>query len=786
MVESTPQINEPLRHGGTRTTDEGGLRAPPGLSGWRKWWWWFDFIVLVNLARFRFIGILALIGVIITQWDLLVSYYNKLTRPSVAVDSVSGDVEWFCPMHPSVVRDNSKDKCPICFMPLSKRKKGDGTVEPLPAGVVNRVQLSPYRVVLAGVETWTVSYVPLSKEITAVGYVEFNESGQRSISARFNGRVDKLFVSQTGRMVKEGDVLASIYSPELVVAMKSLLDAKKSGNNVLLTGTRTRLQLLGISDDQINEILTTGISNTHLEIRSPISGHVIRKYIREGQYIQEGMSLFDVADLNTVWIQAQIYEDDLLFLPAELAHSIDANVTETLPVTATTKAMPNEEFHGMLTFVYPHVDQQTRTVTVRFELDNPQHKLRPGSTASVTLSIPPERWALSAGLTETEGEPLERLKQGELLAVPQSAVIDTGSQQIVYREAEPSVFEGVLVKLGPKMVGPDGLPFFPVLDGLEPGSKVVTSGSFLVDAETRLNPAAGSIYFGGSGGTGGGKSGVTTVRPTTPDDPNAKLTSGLAKLPREDRQAVDTQRFCPVLTQNRLGSMGTPVKLTIGGESVFLCCAGCREKALADSHATLEKVSQLRSQRDSAASANVTPTESNNSKAEREIKDALAELTPTDQSLAESQRFCAVEVENRLGSMGTPLKLMIDGQAVFLCCEGCETRALANKAVTLQKAKQLRTPSPAVSSLKPAASAAEQKIAVSLAKLSLEDRLAAEGQHFCVVLEKRRLGSMGAPVKLTIEGQTVFVCCGSCRETALKNPQQTLTKAKSLAGGHRD
>src|SRR5262249_46357167 len=157
-------------------------------------WWWFDFIILVKLARLRFIAVLVAIGAVITQWDTLMAYYDKWTRPTDSLATVGGNVEWFCPMHPSVVRDNGKDKCPICFMPLSKRKKGDVHVEALPAGVVNRVQLSPYRVVLAGVQTWMVDYQPLSKTITAVGFVEFNERGQRKVSARTKGRIDQLFV----------------------------------------------------------------------------------------------------------------------------------------------------------------------------------------------------------------------------------------------------------------------------------------------------------------------------------------------------------------------------------------------------------------------------------------------------------------------------------------------------------------------------------------------------------------------------------------------------------------
>jgi hypothetical protein len=124
--------------------DEGGLRPPPGLSFWRRVWWWFDFLILVKIARLRFVAILLVIGVIITQWDLLVAYYQRWTRPVAGSTSVAegqGEFEWFCPMHPAIVRDNPKDKCPICFMPLSKRRKGTASeAEPLPPGVVRRGQ----------------------------------------------------------------------------------------------------------------------------------------------------------------------------------------------------------------------------------------------------------------------------------------------------------------------------------------------------------------------------------------------------------------------------------------------------------------------------------------------------------------------------------------------------------------------------------------------------------------------------------------------------------------------
>ncbi len=569
--------------------DEGGLRAPPHLKGWRKAWWWFDFIILVKLARLRFVAVLVAIGAGITQWDMLVAHYEKWTRPAGESAHVAGDVEWFCPMHPSVVRDNGKEKCPVCFMPLSKRKKGAATDAALPAGVVSRVQLSPYRIVLAGVQTWPVDFVPLTKRITAVGYVDFNERGFKNVSARVKGRIDSLIAAETGKLVKEGDELASIYSPELNVSVQTLLDASKRNNADMLKSSRNRLHLLGISDDQIDHLLKTGEANSHLRIRSPIAGHIVKKYVREGQYVEEGMPLYDVADLETVWIQAQVYEDDFRFLPAEQHGDVSS---ERLPVTAITRAFPDEPFHGFLSFIYPHVDQETRTVTVRFEIANPGHKLRPGTTAEVLIDVPPARVAtIARTVLKEDSDQAARLQRGEALAVPEGSVIDTGRQKIVYRQTSPDEFEGVLVQLGPRMLGPDGVTFYPVLSGLKTDERIVTSGSFLVDAETRLNPAAGSIYIGGSSG---GAIPNKSVRPSTPEDTDAKIDLALAKLGPEDRKLAESQRFCPVLSDSRLGSMGVPIKVLVNNQSVFVCCNGCSKAAAKNADATLKKVAELR------------------------------------------------------------------------------------------------------------------------------------------------------------------------------------------------
>lgn len=685
MGISKGQSDDPA--GVNQRDDEGGLRAPPGLTGWRKAWWWFDFIILVKLARLRFIAVLVAIGAVITQWDTLIAYYDKWTRPNTVSQSGGDGVEWFCPMHPTVVRDNSREKCPICFMPLSKRKKGDQSEVALPAGVVNRVQLSPYRVILGGIGTTRVDFEPLTKEITAVGFVEFNERGQRTVAARVKGRLDKLMVNETGRMVHEGDELAYVYSPDLNVTMQNLLDARRHNNREHELSALKRLELWGVGEEQAEEAThPNGKAAVHMKIRSPISGHVINKYVKEGQYIEEGMPLYDIVDLSNVWIQAQVYEEDMAFLPG-LKDAHEGKEIPPLPVTAVARAYPDEVFHGTLSFIYPHVDQATRTVTVRFEVENRDYLLKPGSTATVTLHIAPrDIAALARNAKEQDAE--QSLEEGKVLAVPESSVIDTGSQKIVYRETVPGTYEGVKVALAKRMTNPDGVVFYPVLNGMHLGDRVVTSGSFLVDAETRLNPAAGSIYFGGSGG--GAKSSVTAaVRPSTPEDGEAKVAAALASLSSSDRVLAEEQQFCPVLSTSRLGSMGIPVKLVIDGQTVFVCCDGCKKNALAKPKETLDKVQRLKL-KTPAPMAGADEGHSEAPVPESDIEDALSGLSEGDRRLAEQQRYCIVLPENRLGAMGTPVKLVLNGEAVFICCDSCKEDAAHDPAKTLRKLQGLR------------------------------------------------------------------------------------------------
>src|SRR5581483_2303417 len=234
------------------------------------------------------------VGGVISYWETLKAYYEKWARPAATHAAAGSDLEFWCPMHPTVVRDHP-DKCPICAMPLSKRKKGEKSDDDaLPPGVISRVQLSPYRIALAGLQTTEIGYRPLTKEIRTVGFVEFDERRLTRITARVTGksRIDKLYVNVTGQMIHAGDPVADLYSPDLVNTVQNLLDARRIGNSAMEAGARERLRLWGIGADQIADILRTGRPVTHVTIRSPSNGHIIKKYQVEGEYVEEGARLF--------------------------------------------------------------------------------------------------------------------------------------------------------------------------------------------------------------------------------------------------------------------------------------------------------------------------------------------------------------------------------------------------------------------------------------------------------------------------------------------------------------
>jgi Cu(I)/Ag(I) efflux system membrane fusion protein len=501
--------------------------------------------------RLRFIALLAATGLIFGYWDTIWNYYEKWSRPGHEQHVAASDIEYYCPMHPSVVRAEPGN-CPICGMPLSKRKKGEK--ERLPEGVLARVSLAPYRVAQAGIRTVDVGYEPLSETLTTVGTVEFDERRLKRIASKTKGlaRVEALFVNFTGTAVDEGQPLAEVYSPELYQAMQELVLAHRRAQEPaaakssvvksilgdpaeLVRLGQERLVLWGMTPRQVDEILTRGRADQKLMILSPIGGVVVRKNVEQGQYVAEGEAMFEIADLSHVWIQAQVFEDRV------------ASLQVGQPVEATVEAYPGEVFKGRVAFIDPALNPATRTVTVRYDMDNADLRLRPGMFATVTLKTPvvdtpafrgartvTATRAATAGkavvLTAAQQKvcPVTTLKLGAMgdpisvevegrtvwtccpncppklkaspskylarlapppadgvLSVPESAVIDTGHSTVVYVEREPGVFEGRKVVLGPRIDNR-----YAVLEGLSPGEKVAAAGAFLIDAETRLNMGA--------------------------------------------------------------------------------------------------------------------------------------------------------------------------------------------------------------------------------------------------------------------------------------------------------
>jgi RND family efflux transporter MFP subunit len=653
----------------------------------------FRLAVLVPLARLRFLFILGAIGVLIVKWDDLVAWYERHARPTASADTPDPNHEFFCPMHLAIVRDTNKEKCPICRMPLAKRKKGDPTDAALPAGTVARVQRSPYRVTLAGVRTSPVEYHPLGREITTLGTIEFDERKLKAVAARVKGRIDKLHVNQTGQMVHAGDPLAELYSPDLVVTVQNLLDARGATNKVQEALARDRLKLWGIDDAQVEEIAKAGKAVTHLTIRSPINGHVLKKAVREGQYVDEGGALFDVADLSTVWVQAQLYEDDIAFLPAGGHDPKTGKPDFALEVTAATRAFPGRPFTGTLSFLFPHVDAETRTLTVRFDVPNKDHELRPGMTATVTLKLTHDL------LVKTPAGARLRARDGKILAVPEPSVIDTGARKVVYRQSLPDTFDGIAVELGAKLYAADGAVFYPVLSGLTEGERVVTAGSFLIDAETRLNPALGSTYIGGSGG----RSSTAVVRPTTPEDRDAKVVASLRLLPADERKVAESQVWCPV-QRDRLGVMGKPVKVNVpGGRPLYVCCESCRAEAEANPSEMFARVEELKRTRLVAPSPAPSPHGAPVPLTPERLAKVIAgldKLTPDERKRAVAQRLCPVQ-EKPLGLMGKPVEISLDGGRAFLCCSSCEDDARADPKGVLKKAEDFKKLPPILPEGKP-------------------------------------------------------------------------------------
>ncbi|MBI3004599.1 MAG: efflux RND transporter periplasmic adaptor subunit [Ignavibacteriales bacterium] len=378
-----------------------------------------------------------------------------------------------CPMHPSVVSDKP-GACPVCGMALV-RKTAATEMKKDEMQSLQAVSLSPSQRVLANISVEEVMRRSMSKTIEAVGVIDVAEPLQASVSARFRGRIEKLHVDYTGERVKQGQQLFDLYSPDLISAQQDFLiaataldNARKTGNSTseevqerLLAASRERLSVhFGMRDAQIAELVRSQHIKNALTFLSPIRGTIVQKQVQEGQYVDEGMLLYQVVDLSKLWIYVDVYEKDLRFI----------HVGQEVHIT--NQAFPGRTFHGKVTFVDPVVNSETRTARVRTEFDNPDGSLKPNMFVSARIEV----------------------SKREALAVPISAVLSTGKRTVVWVEVGQNMFEPRDIRLG---ISSDS--HYEILKGLNEGERVATTGGFLIDSESALQqPSSADPHAGHS------------------------------------------------------------------------------------------------------------------------------------------------------------------------------------------------------------------------------------------------------------------------------------------------
>jgi Cu(I)/Ag(I) efflux system membrane fusion protein len=417
---------------------------------------------------------------------------GRLTAPAPAVtDGAKKPAVWTCSMHPQV-RLPGAGSCPICAMPLIPAESGD-------TGGPPAVHLGEAARAMAEVATAPVTRRPVAREIRAVGKVQYNETALSTVTSRVDGYIERLFVDYAGIEVQKGDHLVEIYSPELVVVQHELLVAGAGDNKPLVEAARLRLVRAGITPEQVNELLETKKPQDRLTIYSPVKGTVVEKLVVEMGAVKTGDVLYRLVNLDSVWVSLDIYEFEVPWVQPGQAVQIRA------------EAYPGRVFEGRVTFISPLVTEETRSIKVRVNVANAERKLKPGMFVSASVQVPlqadggpaatglegqytcpmhPEVVQPGQGTCPVCGMNLEKYPQradgksaapADVITVPVTAVLDSGTRTLVYVEDGPGRYRPVEVQVGPRAGD-----VYPVLKGLKGDERVVTRGNFLIDSEAQI------------------------------------------------------------------------------------------------------------------------------------------------------------------------------------------------------------------------------------------------------------------------------------------------------------
>jgi len=393
------------------------------------------------------ISISLIIGLLL-GW-LLFHHSGKSNKQAGQVTETTKSTIWTCAMHPQI-RMTEPGKCPICGMNLIPlEQNGTTSVDP------DAIHMNKDAVQLANVLTTIVSKHKPVKEIRLYGKVQADERLFQSQTAHVPGRIERLNINFTGESVVKGQVLAEIYSPELITAQQELLETVKTKQlqPELYEASKEKLRQWKLTDDQISKIETSGVVQNNFDVLSNTSGTVTARRVNNGDHVSVGTVLFDIADLSKVWIMFDAYESDLQFL----------HVGEKL--SFNLQALPGTDFTGKIIFIDPVIDPVTRVAKVRVETGNQAGKLKPEMFATGIVF---------SALTEYTDD----------VVIPKSAVLWTGKRSVVYvkqPDSEEPVFKIREVELGP-MLGES----YVIMSGLSEGEEIVTSGTFSVDAAAQL------------------------------------------------------------------------------------------------------------------------------------------------------------------------------------------------------------------------------------------------------------------------------------------------------------
>ncbi len=705
------------------------------------------------------------------------------------------NTRYICPMM-CTPPSSEPGRCPVCAMELvPATSTGSSDTQ--------SVQIDPAARRVANIQTAPVRSMEMSREIQAIGRLNYDEGALKTISAYVDGRIEELYADYTGVVVEKDDHLALIYSPRLFSSQVELLLAKEARDNSksstllrvaasnqdLLESSRQRLIELGMTQKQITELEDSKEANSRMHLCAPISGTVIEKYAVEGEYVKEGQPIYKLADLSTIWVMLELFPADA------------AAIQYGQRVDATIQSFPGKKFSGRVAFIDPEVDPKTRTIGIRVVIPNPNGLLKIGDYAKAKITVPitgsgngplrlydPElanKWIsprhphiiadapgkcplCSVNLVPASDFGFTDSPQAsdKTLVVPRHAVLMAGNSSVLYVETEPGRFEIRNIVLGPSC-GENIV----ILEGVKEGEKVAIRGNFLIDSQMQLAGNPSLID-------------PTRILPLEPSyEFSEEELKAFASLPEAEQELIKSQRICPV-TKMMLGSMGEPKKIDVNGKDIYICCMGCKKRLLDDTEKYL-----------AILESNGSNGKSHSDDAEDPgVQEALASLSEADRQLALKQGICPV-AEMPLGSMGTPGKVDVNGTPVFICCEGCREDLLQDpvKYLTVLKnysktqsgdktipvpalqvpsfdAPQILMPVPQINS---ESTQEEAAIARAFEKLSVTDRKLAKKQRICPVAEMP-LGSMGTPIKIDVNGRKVFICCEGCREDLIKNPVKYL------------